>query len=51
MRKKYSSDRENLLKFKAEGWEIAKIFEIFKFIFPNQKEKQIFLPAPILNMI
>ena len=31
-KKKCSSDRENLLKFEAEGWEYAKNFEIARTI-------------------
>ena len=31
--KKCSSDQEKLLKFEAEGWEFAKIFEITRTIY------------------
>ena len=43
MRKNCSSDREKLLKFKAEGRELAKIFEITGTIYANSERSEQFL--------
>ena len=37
MRKKYSSDREKLLKFEAEGKEFAKFLRSFEQFIPTVK--------------
>ena len=41
--KKYSSDREKLLKFEAEGPRICKIFEITRTIYSNSERSEQFL--------
>ena len=40
VRKNCSSDREKLLKFEAEGWEFAKIFEITRTIYSNSERSE-----------
>ena len=43
MRKNCSSDRERLLKFKAEGQEFSKVFEITGTIYSNSERSEQFL--------
>ena len=43
VRKNCSSDREKLLKFKAEGREFAKNFEITRTIYSNSERSEQFL--------
>ena len=38
VRKNWSSDREKLLKFEAEGQEFAKFFEITRTIYSNTEQ-------------
>ena len=43
VRKMSSSDQENLLKFEAEGWEFAKLFDMTRtFFFKQWKVRIIF---------
>ena len=40
-KKKCSSDREKLLEFETEGWELAKIFEVTRTIHLNGKMSEL----------
>ena len=49
MRKNCSTDRENLLKFEAEGLEFAKNFEITRTIYSNSERSEQFLVTEYLT--
>ena len=49
VRKNCSSDRENLLKFKAEGWEFAKILRFSKWFFLIRKKSKYFFQLQFLT--